>query len=116
MAKKKKINHGTKQSNRAAFHYLQYKLEVHKMAKIGTKKTITVEGIEYTLQHPGSRERMRIQDRAQSETGNPSSEKLAEELFKNVVVEPQVSFEYFDEHDGMEEVITESMKFLRSGK
>ncbi|QAS54623.1 hypothetical protein HLI_11665 [Halobacillus litoralis] len=86
------------------------------MAKLGTKKTVTIEGVEYTFQHPGSREQMRIQDRAVNENGVPSSEKIADELFKNIIVEPQVSFEYFDEHDGMEEVIQEGMTFLRSGK
>ncbi|MDE3837937.1 hypothetical protein C0966_00750 [Bacillus methanolicus] len=86
------------------------------MPKIGTQKTITVEGIEYTLQHPGTREYLRIQDRAQTETGVPSTEKLAEELFKHVIVNPKVSFEYFDEHEGFEEVLKEAMTFLRTGK
>lgn len=86
------------------------------MAKIGTQKTIKVEGIEYTLQHPGTREFVRIQDRAQTETGLPSTEKLAEEVFKHVVVNPKVDFEYFDEHDGFDEVLKESLTFLRTGK
>ncbi|CAM4012780.1 hypothetical protein [Mesobacillus zeae] len=86
------------------------------MAKIGTQKTITVEGIDYTLQHPGSREYMRIQDRITQDNGVPSSEKTADEVFKHIVVDPKVSFDYFDENDGLEEVIKEALSFLRTGK
>jgi len=86
------------------------------MAKIGTQKTITVEGIEYTLQHPGSRANTQIQDRTMTALGIPSMEKMAEEIFKHVIVNPKVSFEYFDEHDGYDEVLEEAMKFLRTGK
>lgn len=86
------------------------------MAKIGTQKKVTVEGIEYTLQHPGSLEYTRIQDRMVNDSGVPSAEKTAKEMFNHVIVDPKVSFEYFDEHDGMEEVLKEAMTFLRSGK
>lgn len=86
------------------------------MAKIGTQKTVTVEGVDYTLKYPGSREATRIQDRAQNDQGVFSSEKWAEEMFKNVIVDPKVSFEYFDEHEGFDEVLKEASTFLRSGK
>lgn len=86
------------------------------MAKIGTKKQITVEGIDYTLQFPGHREATRIQDRIQTEGGGASNEKYMEELFKNVIVDPPVSWEYFDEHEGFDEVIKEASTFLRTGK
>lgn len=86
------------------------------MAKIGTKKQVEIEGTEYTLQHPGTRAYTQIQDRIQREGGKMSSEKLAEELFKHVIVEPKVDFDYFDEHDGFDEVIEEAMTFLRAGK
>ncbi|KRI41016.1 hypothetical protein, partial [Acinetobacter baumannii] len=62
------------------------------------------------------REYARIQDRAQTENGLPSTEKMAEEMFKHVIVDPKVSFDYFDEHDGFEEVLKEAMTFLRTGK
>ncbi|MGC4378253.1 hypothetical protein WD019_15195 [Fictibacillus sp. Mic-4] len=116
MALSKKKNNHTRQSNRAASLYLHYKGEIFKMPKIGTQKTITVEGQEYILQHPGTREFIRIQDRIMTENGVPSNEKLAEELFKHVIVDPKVSWEYFDEHDGFEEVFQETMSFLRTGK
>ncbi|MED4715431.1 hypothetical protein [Bacillus badius] len=86
------------------------------MAKIGTQKQVTVEGVDYTLQHPGNREFTRIQDRAQTDQGTFSSEKWADEIMKHVVVEPKVSWEYFDEHDGFDEVIKEATTFLRTGK
>jgi len=113
---RKKSNNQTRQSNRAVFSHLKLKSEVFKMAKIGTQKTIEVEGIEYTLQHPGSRANAQIQDRTMTDKGIPSMEKTAEEIFKHVIVNPKVSFEHFDEHDGYDEVLEEAMKFLRTGK
>ncbi|WP_088005603.1 hypothetical protein [Indiicoccus explosivorum] len=86
------------------------------MPKLGSKKVVEVEGTEFTLQHPGTRAYTQIQDRIQREGGMMSSEKLSEEIFKHVIVEPKVDFEYFDENDGYEEVITEAMNFLRTGK
>ncbi|MCJ7988957.1 hypothetical protein MUB15_06140 [Priestia sp. OVS21] len=68
------------------------------------------------MQHPGSREYTRIQDRMVGENGVHSSEKMAEEMFKHIIVDPKVSFEYFDENEGMEQVLKEAMTFLRTGK
>jgi hypothetical protein len=124
----KKISNLTKQSNRAASLNLHRKNlrkgEVFKMAKIGTQKQVEIEGVVYTLQYPGARERMRIQDRAQLEGGRMSSEKLAEELFKHVIVDPKVSWDYFDgndekgiePHEGLDELLEEAMNFLKSGR
>ena len=95
------------------------------MAKAGTQKTVTVEGIDYVLQHPGSREWNRILDRTQMDNGNTSSEKLHEEIMKNIVVDPKVSWEFFDGkeddeedegHEGLEELMKEATRFLRKGK
>lgn len=113
---KQNNNNITKRSNQAASLYLHYKGEIFKMAKIGTQKKVTVEGVEYTLQHPGSREYTRIQDRMVGDNGVHSSEKMAEEMFKHIIVDPKVSFEYFDENEGMEQVLKEAMTFLRTGK
>jgi len=112
----KKISNEKRQSKRAVFTHLKLKSEVNKMAKIGTQKTIEVEGIEYTLQHPGTRANVQIQDRTMTDKGIPSMEKMAEEIFKHVIVNPKVDFDYFDEHDGYEEVLSEAMTFLRTGK
>ena len=56
--------------------------------------------------------------------GRISSEKFSEEIFKHVVVNPRVSWDYFDgneekgieAHDGYEELIKEASNFLRTGK
>ncbi|MFQ6391347.1 hypothetical protein ACLNAR_26545 [Priestia aryabhattai] len=94
------------------------------MAKIGAQKTVKVEGIDYTLQFPGHREKTRIIDRCTTETGAFSNEKMAEELFAHVIVNPKVDWDYFDgneekgiePHDGYDELIKEASTFLRSGK
>lgn len=113
---KRKNNNNTKRSNQAASLYLHYKGEIFKMAKIGTQKKVTVEEVEYTFQHPGSKEWAKIQDRMIGDNGFVSAEKSSEELFKHVIVDPKVGWDYFDEHDGMEQVIKEAMTFLRTGK
>lgn len=113
---KKKKNNQMKRSNKAASLLFHYKGEIFKMAKIGTQKKVTVEGVEYTLQFPGHREATRIQDRIQTETGGVSNEKFTEELFEHVIVDPKVSWDYFDENEGFEEVIKEAATFLRKGK
>lgn len=86
------------------------------MPKIGMQKQVTVEEVEYTLQHPGTRAYAQIQDRIQMENGSPSNEKLSEEVFKHVIVQPKVDFDYFDEHEGYEELMKEAFTFLRTGK
>jgi len=107
----------TKQSNKAASLNLYIKGEKFKMAgKLGKQIQVTVEGIEYTLQHPGSEEYLKMQDRMTGEKGMPSYYKTAEEVFKNVVVSPEVNFAFFDEHDGMDVVVEKALTFLRSGK
>ncbi|OES45228.1 hypothetical protein [Domibacillus iocasae] len=82
--------------------------------KLGTKKEVTIEGVKYTFQHPGTEAALDIQDRAVTKTGGFSSKKMAEELFKHVIIEPKVSFDYFDEHDGFDEVFEEAFTFLRT--
>lgn len=123
--KKQKNNNIKKQSNRAASLYLHYKGEIFKMAtKLGTQKEVTIEGVTYTLQHPGQRGFTQIQDRCQMSEGRFSSEKFAEEIFKHVVVDPKIGWDWFDgndekeieAHDGYEELIKEASTFLRTGK
>lgn len=86
------------------------------MAKAGTQKVVKVEGIDYTLQHPGVREFVRLQDRVKDDNGHPSNEKYSEEVMKIVVVDPKVDWDYFEEHEGYEELIKEAGQFLRTGK
>jgi hypothetical protein len=128
MAKKKGKNkiktNEERQSNWVASLNLYIKGENFKMAKIGTQKIVEVEGIEYTLQFPGHREQTRIQDRCVNEKGTISTEKMAEELFKHVIVNPKVDWDYFDGNeekgieptDGFNELFKEASTFLGDGK
>ncbi|OAH53900.1 hypothetical protein AWH48_11570 [Domibacillus aminovorans] len=89
--------------------------------KLGTQKIVEVEGIEYTLQHPGHREATRIQDRIQLPEGKVSTEKYYEELMKQVIVSPKTNWDYFDGneakgiegHEGFDELMKEAANFLR---
>ncbi|MED3932966.1 hypothetical protein [Priestia megaterium] len=91
--------------------------------KLGTQKEVTIEGVTYTLQHPGQRGFTEIQDRCQMSEGRFSSKKFSEEIFKHVVVDPKVSWDYFDGNeekgieakDGYNELIKAASNFLRTG-
>ncbi|MES3674266.1 hypothetical protein QNI26_22535 [Bacillus velezensis] len=113
MSKRKKSN-AKKQSTRAAFQYMQTKQSEGKpMSKFGKQKTVKIQGIEYTLQHPGTRRMVEIQDEAINiNTGRPTSSQLYELYMKEVVVNPKVNFEYFDEHAGFNELMYEVSTFL----
>ncbi|MDP8527103.1 hypothetical protein [Bacillus subtilis] len=113
MAKKKKSN-AKKQSNRAAFQYMQTKqAEGKPMSKFGKQKKVTIQGTEYTLQHPGTRRMVELQDEAVNlNTGKPTSADLYELYMKEVVVDPKVNYEYFDEHEGFMELMREVQSFL----
>ncbi|MED4649315.1 hypothetical protein Bateq7PJ16_3351 [Bacillus subtilis] len=113
MAKKKKSN-AKKQSNRAAFQYMQTKqAEGKPMSKFGKQKKVTIQGTEYTLQHPGTRRMVELQDEAVNlNTGKPTSADLYDLYMKEVVVDPKVNYEYFDEHEGFMELMREVQSFL----
>ncbi|MED1677552.1 hypothetical protein P4V04_13095 [Bacillus subtilis] len=113
MAKKKKSN-ARKQSNRAAFQYMQTKqAEGKPMSKFGKQKKVTIQGTEYTLQHPGTRRMVELQDEAVNlNTGKPTSADLYDLYMKEVVVDPKVNYEYFDEHEGFMELMREVQSFL----
>ncbi|KIO58726.1 hypothetical protein B4143_4353 [Bacillus subtilis] len=113
MAKKKKSN-AKKQSNRAAFQYMQTKqAEGKPMSKFGKQKKVTIQGTEYTLQHPGTRRSIEFNDEAINiNTGMFSSAKLYELYMKEVVVEPKVSYDYFDKKPGFLELMKEVQTFL----
>nr|WEZ27503.1 hypothetical protein P5635_15545 [Bacillus subtilis] len=113
MAKKKKSN-AKKQSNRAAFQYMQTKqAEGKPMSKFGKQKKVTIQGTEYTLQHPGTRRMVELQDEAVNiNTGKPNTARLYELYMSEVVVNPKVSYDYFDEHRGFNELMREVQTFL----
>ncbi|ASK24763.1 hypothetical protein ACUUYQ_13240 [Bacillus halotolerans] len=113
MAKKKKSN-AKKQSNRAAFQYMQTKqAEGKPMSKFGKQKKVTIKGTEYTLQHPGTKRMVELQDEAINlNTGKPTSAALFDLYMKEVIVAPKVSWNYFDEHPGFMELMREVQTFL----
>ncbi|MGG1105638.1 hypothetical protein ABES74_02335 [Bacillus subtilis] len=83
------------------------------MSKFGKQKKVTIKGIEYTLQHPGTRRSIEFNDEAINiNTGMFSSAKLYELYMKEVVVEPKVSYDYFDEKPGFLELMKEVQTFL----
>ncbi|MED3439273.1 hypothetical protein P4393_07290 [Bacillus subtilis] len=83
------------------------------MSKFGKQKKVTIQGIEYTLQHPGTRRMVELQDEAVNlNTGKPTSADLYELYMKEVVVDPKVNYEYFDEHEGFMELMREVQSFL----
>ncbi|MEK3847373.1 hypothetical protein NYE34_20990 [Bacillus sp. FSL R5-0418] len=83
------------------------------MTKFGKQKKVTIQGTEYTLQHPGTRRMVELQDEAVNlNTGKPTSADLYELYMKEVVVDPKVNYEYFDEHEGFMELMREVQSFL----
>ena len=61
------------------------------------QRTEEINGTKYTFQFPGLRAVNEITDRSKNEHGVVQQTKIQEELFKHVIVEPKVSFDYFDE-------------------
>ncbi|MFY0324907.1 hypothetical protein [Bacillus sp. YIM B13590] len=83
------------------------------MSKFGKQKKVTIQGTEYTLQHPGTRRMVELQDEAVNlNTGKPTSADLYDLYMKEVVVDPRVNYEYFDEHEGFMELMREVQSFL----
>ena len=84
------------------------------MVKRGEQKTITVEGIEYTLQHPGLLESIRMRDRSKNDAGSMIEELIYRELMEHVIFLKdggKASFDYFEENPGFSDVIKEAMSF-----
>lgn len=68
-----------------------------------------INGTKYVFQHCGKRMLIRMTDEATDKDGKRSNEKLMDLAFKNIVVMPTVSFEYFDdpEHEDDFDRVTE---------
>lgn len=76
-------------------------------------KTVTVGGKEYTLQHPGVRWVIRLNDRALGAIGS-SREKWIDEVLEHVVVEPPgLTIDDFDSYAELDELVTAIAAFLR---
>ncbi|KZR58973.1 hypothetical protein [Pseudobacillus badius] len=84
------------------------------MATRREQKSIEVEGIQYTLYHPGLQESIRMHDRCKNESGVQLDEVLYRELMEHVIRlrdGTKVDFEYFEENPGFMEVMAEARAF-----
>ena len=60
-------------------------------------KTVEVNGVEYTLQKVPTNYWYKIKDRSKDKNGNPSEEKLYQEVLEHIVVNPKMKMEDFEE-------------------
>ncbi|TDX43703.1 hypothetical protein [Orenia marismortui] len=77
----------------------------------GKKKTVKVNGKDYTLQHPGIRWFIKHSDSSKDTQGNFSNEKYIDGLLENVVIQ-QVTMEDFDSISALRELVDEIETFL----
>jgi len=61
------------------------------------QKTITVGGKEYVIQKVPPREWTRMRDRSKDRNGNIVEERLIDEMFKHMVIDPKVSMDDFED-------------------
>ena len=78
------------------------------------QKTVTIEEVEYTLQHPGVRAGVQLRDRSKDMNGQIVEEKYYGELMKHVVVNPKVTWESVEEigNKAFSELMKEASTFL----
>ncbi|SFM35842.1 hypothetical protein [Salibacterium qingdaonense] len=80
------------------------------MAKQGK---ITVNGQEYTVQHPGAMWYLELNDRHRASNGIPNQAPYARELIEEVVKQPKLSVEDFQEDIlGLQEAVKAIERFL----
>lgn len=76
------------------------------------KEITTKSGKTYTLQHPGVRNVTRINDRVKNKHGVNSEEKICDEMFKHVVVQPKVTIDDFEDYGEMVEIANKAFYFV----
>src|SRR5690625_4137943 len=65
--------------------------------------TFETEKGKYIFQHPGIRYSEQMKDDSKDRNGKMMWHRYYEKIMDNVIVEPKVSYEYFDELDGDKE-------------
>ncbi len=98
-----------------AFTYIPTKKElIHMSANQNKQKVVTIAENEYTLQHPGVREAIKLRGRAKDHTGQLDEEKYYEELMKHVIVSPKVTWDTAEELGASDfnDLIKEASLFL----
>ncbi|HEX3045409.1 MAG TPA: hypothetical protein VHY08_11690 [Bacillota bacterium] len=79
------------------------------------KKTVNVDGVNYLLQHPGARWYLKLMDRCKNANGSVQTETYTDEVLENVVVNPKVTIETFDQNIGsLNKLVQEIESFLAS--
>lgn len=82
------------------------------MNKFGKQETFEVEGVTYTMQFPGVRAAQKILDESKGFGGRFSDEAYNERLMNDVIVEPKVDWDYWDQNSGYREVMQKADNFL----
>lgn len=81
------------------------------------QKTVKINDKEFVLQHPGARWYLGANDRCRNNAGVLQMEAYYQELLENVVVDPKVSIEDFDDDFGtLEKLMSAVERFLRGKK
>lgn len=78
----------------------------------GTQEKHTVEGVEYTFQFPGVKATIELLDRCKNRFDNIVESAYYEEIMENVIVDPKVDWDYWEEHAGLREVMALADNFL----
>ena len=75
-----------------------------------------VNGTKYVFQYPGKRACLRITDEATTNENKRLNEKFIDLMLKNIVVQPKVDLDYFDEHDEDYERVVEISSTIFQGQ
>lgn len=67
------------------------------MAQNGQQEVVEIGGVEYTLQHPGVHEAIKIINNAKDDRGFSDEEKYFKSLMDKVIVSPRVDWKTADE-------------------
>ncbi len=80
------------------------------------QEKVIIDGVEYTLQHPGAVWYLDMNDRCRGPHGLKMLP-YAKEVLEHVVIEPRLSVEDFDDDlAALEKLLSEVEKFLRRKK
>ncbi|MDH2334285.1 hypothetical protein [Paenibacillus polymyxa] len=74
--------------------------------------TSKIEGKEYLFQHPGVRAVAKINDASKNKHGVVLEERMYEEMLKNVIVQPKLKLDDFDNYSECSEVINAAYAFI----
>lgn len=78
------------------------------------QKKVTINGKEFTLQHPGVRWYVKTTDVCKNHLGVLQNEKYIDAIFENVVVDPVVKMDDFDDdYETMNKLVLEVERFLK---